>query len=50
MAMVITIVGLSWRSTAASSAILSYELATFHHDSNAVKSVRAWMNEEERRR
>jgi hypothetical protein len=50
MAMVITIAGLSWRSTAASSAILSYELATFRRDSNAVKSMRAWMNEEERRR
>jgi hypothetical protein len=50
MAMVITIAGLSWRLTVASSAILSYKLATSHRDSNAVKLVRARMNGEERRR
>jgi hypothetical protein len=50
MAMVITITGLSWRLTVASSAILSYKLAMSRRNINVVKSVRAWMNGEERRR
>jgi hypothetical protein len=45
--MVITIAGLSWRSTAMSSATHSYGPATSNRGRKAVKSMTAWTNWEE---